>query len=595
MLIQSQTDARAGIMQATMVRRDSIFLDGGVQTLRSNNTTSLTFSKYIYELDVGKSWDVNTNFTESRIGRYAGTDTNANPPNMLRGALYAANRETNKLFTFGGSSFLANDSDPDWEPPSQDATSLWSYDTEIRDWHSYNITTIPWRPNWGAVAEDIVHDIGFFLNGQYDRGSSYGLYTSVEYEGGKVSNASFDEIRYLGGLIMIDLHTQETRNLSTESLGAPRVAGGLVYSPTFGKTANGTLLAFGGMRSSGQSVDTFTNGDLIDMTTISLCDSFMDENVTWFNQSTTGDTPPPRMDFCTLPFEKDAKDNSSINIYIHGGYDPGTSTLYDDMYILSVPSFTWTKVYSGTDGRFGHSCNAAGLRQMVVTGGARDASLYAVETTGAVPDLDATTCNDGLGVSLFDLTNLTWGTFFDHDAPAYQVPQKVVDVIGGSPDGAATMTQPANGFAHPAIYTMFHPPPTPTTTTTSSSSTTTPSASTITGAAIGSIAGAALLLTAVIWLVLRRRKRRRRRLQRESERCRASSVGTGTTAISELQGGQPVEVHEKAAAMPLGAVDEEEPEPQELEAAERVELPAADETVLREKEGGGGGGTGRDG
>lgn len=40
----------------------------------------------------------------------------------------------------------------------------------------------------------------------------------------------------------------------------------------------------------------------------------MDENVTWVNQSTTGDIPSPRMDFCTLPFEKDAKDNSSINM-----------------------------------------------------------------------------------------------------------------------------------------------------------------------------------------------------------------------------------------------------------------------------------------
>lgn len=182
---------------------------------------------------------------------------------MLRGALYAANRETNRLFTFGGSSFLANTTDPDWQPPSQDSTSLWSYDTEIRDWHSYNISTVPWRPNWGSIAEDIFHDIGFFLNGMYDRGSSYGLYTSVEYEGGQVTNDSFNEIRYLGGLIMIDLHTQETKNLSTATLGAPRVAGGLVYTPTFGKTANGTLLTFGGMRSSGQSRDTFTNGDLV--------------------------------------------------------------------------------------------------------------------------------------------------------------------------------------------------------------------------------------------------------------------------------------------------------------------------------------------
>lgn len=210
------------------------------------------------------SWDVNTNYTESRIGRYANTAANANPPNMLRGALYAAELETNKLFTFGGSTFLANESDPDWQPPSQDPTSLWSYDTEIRNWDSYNNTdVVTGRPNWGLITEDMTHDVGFFLNGQYDRGSSYGLYTSVEYEGGKVTNASYSQISYLSGMIMIDLHTQETKNVSTESLGAPRVAGGMVHAPGFGKTKNGTLVAFGGMRSGGENVDTFTNGDLV--------------------------------------------------------------------------------------------------------------------------------------------------------------------------------------------------------------------------------------------------------------------------------------------------------------------------------------------
>lgn len=102
------------------------------------------------------------------------------------------------------------------------------------------------------------------------------------------------------------------------------------------------------------------------------------------------------------------------------------------MYVLSVPSFTWTKVYSGKEGRYGHTCNAAGKRQMLVTGGARDASLFAVETTGDVPNLNQTSCNEGMGVTVFDLTNLTFGTFFDYDAPEYQVPQKVVDKIGGT-------------------------------------------------------------------------------------------------------------------------------------------------------------------
>lgn len=213
---------------------------------------------------MSQSWNASTNFTESRIGRYADNSTDSNPPNMLRGGLYAAMSESNRLFTFGGSTFLANDSDPDWAPPSKDPTTLWSFDTELRNWQSYDISaSIPWRPNWGPVTEDVAHSVGFFLNGQYDRGSSYGLYTSVQYRGGTVTNDTFNQISYLGGMVMIDLHTQETRNLSTTTLGNPRVAGGLLHAPGFGKSKNGTLVAFGGMMSSGQGSDTFTNGQLV--------------------------------------------------------------------------------------------------------------------------------------------------------------------------------------------------------------------------------------------------------------------------------------------------------------------------------------------
>ncbi|EKG22634.1 Galactose oxidase/kelch beta-propeller [Macrophomina phaseolina MS6] len=484
-----------------MLRGTSVFLDGGVELYQDNRTKWLGFSKYIYEVDMSESWDANMNYTASRIGRYSDNSTDANPPNMVRGGLFAAMSESNRLFTFGGSTFLANQTDPDWKPPSQDPTSLWSYDTEVRNWESYDITgAVPWRPNWGAQAEDVKRSVGFFLNGQYDRGSSYGLYTSVEYKGGVATNSTWNQIQYLGGLIMIDLHTQETKNLSTATLGSPRVASGLVHAPGFGKTKNGTLMAFGGMTSSGTGTDTFTNGNLIDFTIISLCDTFRDDNVTWVNQTTTGDIPTPRLDFCVCPGQKAAKDNSSYNFYIHGGLDPRTSTLYDDVHVLSIPSFTWTRVYNGTPGagRFGHTCNSAGKRQMMSTGGARDASLFAVETTGAIPDLNATTCDPGEGVLLFDMTDLTWGSFFNFSAEPYRVPAPVVDAIGGTPDGGAAVTQPRGGWDSPAVYEMFHPPPppppppTPTATpNTIASGSGTPSGNSIGGGAIaGAVVGA---------------------------------------------------------------------------------------------------------
>lgn len=74
----------------------------------------------------------------------------------------------------------------------------------------------------------------------------------------------------------------------------------------------------------------------------------------------------------------------------------------------------------------------AGNRQMISIGGALDASLWAVETTGDLPDLNNITCDPDGGISLFDASDLTWSSVYDANSAPYQVPQKVVDVIGGS-------------------------------------------------------------------------------------------------------------------------------------------------------------------
>lgn len=263
-----------------MLRDTSVFVDGGVQLYRSNESTWLGFSKlyvskvvmisnlhvgkYIFEIDMSVPWDATTNFTEKRIGRFGNTKMNANPPNMVRGALYRGPAKDRRLFTFGGSTFLANQSDADWKQPDSDQYSMWSYDTEELIWDQYDITyAMPRRPNWGAATEAISLGIAFFLNGQVDRGSSNVLYSMTEYVNGTLSNDTFDQITYLGGMIIVDLATQIARNVSTSSLGAPRVAGGLVHGLRFGKTTNGTLVTFGGMQSANDKKNTFSNGALV--------------------------------------------------------------------------------------------------------------------------------------------------------------------------------------------------------------------------------------------------------------------------------------------------------------------------------------------
>jgi hypothetical protein len=57
---------------------------------------------------------------------------------------------------------------------------------------------------------------------------------------------------------------------------------------------------------------------------------------------------------------------------MYAGRDPtnvNRAVYYDDIYVLSLPSFTWIKVFSGKIPRFGHTCHLVGGRQMLTVGG----------------------------------------------------------------------------------------------------------------------------------------------------------------------------------------------------------------------------------
>lgn len=116
-----------------------------------------------------------------------------------------------------------------------------------------------------------------------------------------------------------------------------------------------------------------------------------------------------------------AADRSSHNIYIYGGYSgtDGEQTPYDDVYILSIPSFIWVKAYSGSTrhGRSGHKCFRIFPDQMLVVGGLyRDSSL----------------CLDGGPVQLFNMNSLQFQDSYSPDEwEMYNIPTVVTDQIGG--------------------------------------------------------------------------------------------------------------------------------------------------------------------
>lgn len=243
-----------------------------------------------------------------------------------------------------------------------------------------------------------------------------------------------------------------------------RADGVLVFVPGWGE--KGVLIGLGG-----GTADTFSES-------LSTLDVYDIANSEWFHQETSGTPPSVRVNACAVIVS--APDASSFNIYLYGGQNlqpyvsnplskphPDTNppqmgqTQYSDMYILSIPSFTWIKVDSPggplPHPRAGHTCN---LRdgQIVVVGG------YVNTTTAPC---------ESPGVFVFDASTLHWTNRFTarpHPADlhpdnavlansyGYQVPPLIADVIGGGPDGRATATTPAAGPATAGPFATGKPP-----------------------------------------------------------------------------------------------------------------------------------------
>ena len=66
-------------------------------------------------------------------------------------------------------------------------------------------------------------------------------------------------------------------------------------------------------------------------------------NQRWYTQSATGDIPSERRRFCAGVTW--TEDQSSYNIYLYGGLSVQTQggPGFDDVYILTLPTFTWIK------------------------------------------------------------------------------------------------------------------------------------------------------------------------------------------------------------------------------------------------------------
>ncbi|GAM85590.1 hypothetical protein ANO11243_035970 [Dothideomycetidae sp. 11243] len=238
--------------------------------------------------------------------------------------------------------------------------------------------------------------------------------------------------------------------------------GGLQSTNGFPERADGLLLYIPGYGSQGILIGLAggTNDTFQEMSEIDVYDI---ATSVWYKQATSGPTPQFRVDPCAVVAS--APDGSTQNVYMFGGQNlqpAGAQTQYNDMWILTIPSFTWIQVDQSDQSvpyaRAGHTCNAWNA-QMVVVGGYVSPQI---------------SC-DSPGVFVFDMSNLKWTTTYNNLAstgagasvqnnplnqqPAqrdstgdnaglegsygYTVPAIVQSVVGGNGQGGATVTAPA--------------------------------------------------------------------------------------------------------------------------------------------------------
>ncbi|KAL9600538.1 MAG: hypothetical protein Q9179_003180 [Wetmoreana sp. 5 TL-2023] len=390
-------------------------------------------------------FDHQSNISEVVIKNTADPHTGSAPPPLSQGTLFQGNSKDDSFYFYGGTTSFANISFPGFVSPATSTYALWGYDTSSTTWSRYDISSkAPIRPSSGAFAEAPEQSLAFYLNGEINNGSAAGL----SFAGG--TNA------FLTGMIVINTADQTARNVSTTEVTGynPRARAQMQYVPGVGE--KGILVLLGGSRKAVGVIDTTDVLNLVPMTEVAVFDvSSLDNSETpsgnWYKQNATAanspNVPEPRVDFCLINVP--ATDSSSQNIYMYGGRD--SFRYFDDVWVLSLPSFTWTQVFTGLNPRFAHTCHLVGKRTLLTVGG-----VASVPQKWGHPDTNVSPCDwETKGVGVLDLTTITWGSVYNAHAAAYGVPEKVLATIGGDSAGNATLTAPPAGFADAGLASLF--------------------------------------------------------------------------------------------------------------------------------------------
>jgi len=489
----SPTDVCTRWSHQSAVINGTLYVYGGQATTEPGQTQNKWNNNFL-SMDLTKSWQIsNPSLT--------GLPQPSGPPNVSNGFLWNSHES---VFLYGGEF-----SDKPLDAPT--AFSLWEYNAINSQWYEHNNPTSPSGDNAqsgdqsvqraaeGAGASVPGLGRGFYFGGHEDTHTTEGWsnqvariyikslieYTFPGYQNNQVSSLSDNKAAGSDGA-----WRNVTDGGAQESAGFPERADGLlVYIPGFGD--QGILLGL-----AGGTADTFTQMNVIDVYDIATS--------TWYKQATSGPTPKIRVNPCAAVAA--ASDGSSYQVHMFGGQNlipAGNQTQYDDLWILTVPSFTWIQVDQSSQsvppGRAGHSCQMWD-GQMVVVGGyvgdqlscdspgiyvfnasslkwatgftalsessnsnsaassgssgsLSDATVAAVSgssATGSAASPSGSSSNNWISNARTNPFNQQPAQLANSSSPGglegsygYQVPDIVISVIGGNAQGGATVTAPA--------------------------------------------------------------------------------------------------------------------------------------------------------
>ncbi|OAL30939.1 hypothetical protein AYO20_08524 [Fonsecaea nubica] len=411
--------------------RDNVYLEGGyMQTGVYTNgvwdslESSTSSQGFLYKLSLHEPFDT----TKANPAIFQSINEGPLSNYYLDGYMFA---DYDEFYAYGGMYYVSGDTVTDR------TVSVPLYDIPPDSNVVAGVPNIAYSPESGSFIKDITNGAGanapsenlsFYFSGKYNAdGTAFSYFLPPK--------------DYSPWLIKVDTKLQGHADWSREDLTLSNITlrseGALVWIPA---STQGLLIAIGGV-----VYPADLNGYLkTDNTTdISVAQSFLTEFPVYDIGSSTWSVQPvnpgseipdgPLAQFCTVVAS--SADYSHHEIFVYGGWDSNGGPASGEVWILSVPSFTWIRANpdgAGTHKRQGHVCVSPYPDQMMVIGGTGD--------FGAGLDSNNS-------VDVFNLNDLTWTGKYDpevHDD--YKPAATVASVISATPTASGMPSLVAGWF-----------------------------------------------------------------------------------------------------------------------------------------------------